>query len=59
MFISTVGALSTFYPTPRHLRPRRRAGKQIVRLIAKVPTIAAFAYRHASACRYVYPDNDL
>jgi len=59
MLMSTVAALSTFYPEAKRISdvgPRR---KQIVRLIAKVPTIAAFAYRHATGLPYAYPDNDL
>jgi citrate synthase len=59
MFVSTVAALSTFYPEAKNIfdPPIRR--KQIYRLIAKVPTIAAFAYRHSIGMPYAYPDNDL
>jgi citrate synthase len=59
MFISTVAALSTFYPAARHIDDPRARNKQIVRLIGKVPTIAAFSYRHSRGLPYVYPDNDL
>ena len=60
VFISTVGALSTFYPGRQaDLRRRVARSKQIHRLIAKVPTIAAYAYRHSIGRPYVYPDNDL
>ncbi|HSJ09436.1 MAG TPA: citrate synthase [Longimicrobiales bacterium] len=59
MFVSTVAALSTFYPEARNIMDADVREKQIVRLIAKVPTIAAFAYRHSRGLPYVYPDNDL
>jgi len=59
MFISTVAALSTFYPEARNVRDPQVRLKQIQRLIAKVPTIAAFSYRHIRGLPYVYPDNDL
>ncbi|MFW5950655.1 MAG: citrate synthase [Gemmatimonadota bacterium] len=59
MFVSTVAALSTFYPEARNIQDPEVRQKQIVRLIAKVPTIAAFAYRHSKGLPYVYPDNDL
>ncbi|MBP9211294.1 MAG: citrate synthase [Bacteroidetes bacterium] len=59
MFISTVAALSTFYPEANQIfRPEVRQ-KQILRLIGKVPTIAAFSYRHIKGMPYVYPNNDL
>jgi citrate synthase len=59
MVASTVAALSTFYPEAKAVRdPEMRAG-QIFRLIAKIPTIAAFAYRHSVGLPYAYPDNDL
>ena len=59
MFESTMAALSTFYPDAKEIfdEPCRR--NQIHRLIAKVPTIAAFAYRHRIGMQYSYPDNDL
>ena len=59
MFISTVGALSTFYPEANNIEDPDARYKQIIRLIAKVPTIAAFSYRHSRGLPYVYPDNDL
>jgi citrate synthase len=59
MFISTVAALSTFYPEARNVNDSEVRLKQIYRLIAKVPTIAAFSYRHNRGLPYVYPDNDL
>ncbi len=59
MLISTIAALSTFYPEARHIDEQDVRTKQIHRLIAKVPTIAAFAYRHSRGLPYAYPDNDL
>ena len=59
MFISTLGALGTFYPDAKDIFNPETRWKQIHRLIAKVPTIAAFAYRHNVGMRYAYPDNDL
>ena len=59
MFISTVAALSTFYPEAKQVKDAEVRLKQIYRLIAKVPTIAAFSYRHTRGLPYVYPDNDL
>ena len=59
MFISTVAALSTFYPEAYQVDDPDVRMKQIHRLIAKVPTIAAFSYRHSRGLPYVYPDNDL
>jgi citrate synthase len=59
MFISIVAALSTFYPEARNVKDTETRMKQIYRLIAKVPTIAAFSYRHNRGLPYVYPDNDL
>ncbi|HUF39793.1 MAG TPA: citrate synthase [Anaerolineales bacterium] len=59
MFISTVAALSTFYPEAGEVLDPESRYKQIVRLVAKVPTIAAFSYRHSRGLPYVYPDNDL
>jgi citrate synthase len=59
MFISTVAALSTFYPEANHISDPENRLLQIKRLIAKVPTIAAFSYRHSQGLPYVYPDNDL
>ncbi|MEJ2216942.1 MAG: citrate/2-methylcitrate synthase, partial [Gemmatimonadota bacterium] len=59
MLVSTVAALSTFYPESRNIADPEVRNKQIVRLIAKLPTIAAFAYRHSMGLPYAYPDNDL
>jgi citrate synthase len=59
MLIGTVGALSTFYPDAKHIFDAASRLKQTYRLIAKVPTIAAFAYRHRMGLPYSYPDNDL
>jgi citrate synthase len=59
MFISTLGALGTFYPDAKNIFNTESRWKQIQRLIAKVPTIAAFAYRHNVGMPYAYPDNDL
>ena len=59
MFISTVAALSTFYPDANKISDADNRLAQIKRLIAKVPTIAAFTYRHNRGLRYIYPVNDL
>src|SRR3990167_1121413 len=59
MFISTAAALSTFYPDAKVNADRGHRDLQILRLVAKVPTIAAFAYRHILGQPYAYPDNDL
>jgi len=59
MFISTVAALSTFYPDANKVSDAEIRLAQIKRLIAKVPTIAAFTYRHNRGLRYIYPVNDL
>ena len=59
ILMSTVAALSTFYPEAKRIDDARIRRGQIVRLIAKLPTIAAFAYRHAVGLPYAYPDNDL
>jgi citrate synthase len=59
MFISTVAALSTFYPEANRVDDAANRLYQIKRLIAKVPTIAAFSYRHNRGLPYVYPNNDL
>ena len=59
MLLSTVGALSTFYPAAKDLESETEKYMAIVRLIAKMPTLAAFAYRHNLGLPYVYPDNDL
>jgi citrate synthase len=59
MFISTVGALSTFYLDAKHIFSSESRRLQTIRLIAKVPTIAAYAYRHSIGRPYNLPDNDL
>jgi citrate synthase len=59
MFEATLGALSTFYPDAKDIFKEELRQKQIFRLIAKVPTIAAFAFRHRIGMQYAYPDNDL
>ena len=59
MFISTVAALSTFYPDANKVGDADNRLAQIKRLIAKVPTIAAYTYRHNRGLRYIYPENDL
>jgi citrate synthase len=59
MFISTVGALSTFYTDAKHIFSAESRRLQTIRLIAKVPTIAAYAYRHSIGRPYNLPDNDL
>jgi citrate synthase len=59
MFISTVAALSTIYPDARKVLDPEVRQLQIRRLIGKVPTIAAYTYRHSRGYPYVYPDNDL
>jgi citrate synthase len=59
MLISTVAALSTFYPDARVNHDPGHVDLQTYRLIAKMPTLAAFAFRHRLGQPYVYPDNDL
>jgi citrate synthase len=59
MFISTVAALSTVYPEAKNVHDPAVRKLQIYRLIGKVPTIAAYTYRHSLGFPYVYPDNDL
>jgi citrate synthase len=59
MFISSVAALSTFYPEAREVDNPELRMHQVKRLIAKVPTIAAFSYRHSRGLPFIYPDNDL
>jgi len=59
ILVSTVAALSTFYPEARNVQDPVTRRHQIVRLIAKMPTIAAFAYRHRMGLPYAYPDNEL
>jgi citrate synthase len=59
VFLSTVGAFSTFYPDAKQIFDEQSRKKQIHRLVAKVPTIAAYAYRHSIGRPYNNPDNDL
>ena len=59
MLLASVGALSTFYPEARDTSDDYQRHVSAVRLIAKMPTLAAFAYRHSLGLPYVYPDNDL
>jgi citrate synthase len=59
MLLGSVGALSTFYPDAKDVSDPHSRHIQTVRLIAKVPTLAAFAFRHSRGQPYVYPDNDL
>src|SRR4249920_1429973 len=59
MLLSSVGALSTFYPAAKQIDDPEERYMAAVRLIAKVPTLAAFAYSHNRGLPYVYPDNDL
>ena len=59
IFLSSVGALSTFYPQAKNIDDPVSRRRQTLRLIAKVPSIAAYAYRHSVGKPYVYPDNDL
>jgi citrate synthase len=59
MLLATVGALSAFYPEAKAVHDPLVRTKQVQRLIAKVPTLAAFAYRHSQGLPYVYPDNSL
>ena len=59
MLLASVGALSTFYPEAHAIKDPRLRYIQVCRLIAKMPTLAAFSYRHSRGMPYVYPDNDL
>jgi citrate synthase len=59
MLLAAIGALSTFYPEAAVIKDEEIRYMQIVRLIAKMPTLAAFSYRHNRGMPYVYPDNDL
>ncbi len=56
---STVAALSGFYPDASDTKNRTKRRIQMIRMIAKMPTIAAFSYRHSTGLPYVYPNNDL
>ena len=59
MLVASVGALSTFYPDANAIKDEDVRYMHLIRLIAKMPTLAAFAYRHNMGQPYVYPDNDL
>src|SRR5271167_1980310 len=59
MLVGTIGALSTFYPEASQVFDLESRRLQTRRLIGKVPTLAAFAYRHSRGLPYVYPDNEL
>jgi citrate synthase len=59
MLAAGVAALSSFYPEAKNIHDPRERDISVIRLLAKVPTIAAFAYRHVKGLPYVYPDNDL
>ncbi|HEV2386486.1 MAG TPA: citrate synthase [Candidatus Acidoferrales bacterium] len=59
MLVSTVAALSTFYPEAKEIFDAGSRRKQTYRLLGKMPTIAAFAYRHSLGLPFVYPDNEL
>src|SRR6266545_3785448 len=59
MFISAVASLSSFYPESAQINDAEIRDRQVTRLIAKVPTIAAYSYRHIMGWPYIYPDNDL
>src|SRR5947199_3858580 len=59
MLLASVGALSTFYPEASQIKDEETRYMQVIRLIAKMPTLAAFAFRHNQGKPYVYPDNEL
>ena len=59
MLLGAIGALSTFYPDANRIHDAENRAIQTIRLIAKMPTLAAFSYRHNMGMPYVYPDNDL
>jgi citrate synthase len=59
MLVSSIAALSTVYPEARHIEDPENRQKQMVRIIAKMPTLSAYSYRHHLGFPYVYPDNDL
>jgi citrate synthase len=59
ILVSTLAALSTVYPEAKNIHDPENRQKQIVRLIAKMATLAAYSYRHRQGQPYVYPDNDL
>src|ERR687892_563043 len=59
MLLANVGALSTFYPDAKHIDDPEERYMAAIRLIAKIPTLAAWAYRHSMGLPYIYPDNEL
>ncbi len=59
MLVAAVGALSTFYPEAKHVLDGEVRRRQMIRLIAKMPTLAAWSYRHSVGMPFVYPDNEL
>jgi citrate synthase len=59
MLLASVGALSTFYPEAADIKDPESRSIQVIRLLAKMPTLAAFSFRHNRGMPYVYPDNDL
>jgi len=59
MFVSTLAALSTFYPSAKKINDPREREMTFYRLIGKVPTVAAFAFRHSVGMPYIHPDNEL
>jgi citrate synthase len=59
MLMASVGALSTFYPDARNIHDADNRNIQTIRMIAKMPTLGAWAFRHAQGKPYIYPDNDL
>ena len=59
MLLSSVGALSTFYPESREIHDPRSREIQVIRMLAKMPTLGAWSFRHAQGKPYIYPDNDL
>jgi citrate synthase len=59
MLMASIGAMSTFYPDARNIAEADNRHLQVVRLIAKMPTLGAWSFRHAQGKPYVYPDNDL
>ena len=59
MLVSTIAGLSTFYPNAKNIFDAESRKLQIYRLIGKIPTLAAFAYRHSQGMAYIYPSNDL
>jgi citrate synthase len=59
MLVTTVASLSTFYPNAKNIFDEKSRDLQIYRLIGKIPTLAAFAYRHSQGMAYIYPSNDL